>query len=879
MDNSPAEDGTPQPLRGSFALRISLAGLALATAFLLMLGGATYSVLRTEIHAGLARMLDREARAAADEVAEGLRNVSRKLDDIAENPIVANALADTGGRAPYVTEFFAGFATIGSMPVTVALADFTGRVTVSSGARGIVDSLEPRIAEAIERRLPASLIAQTDQFPALVLVKPVFIARTGSVEGAVVASIPVDRLLPLNWIARTSLFTAWVGRRGLRRGWETLGPPFGAAADRPSSGEQRVSALQPLPLDGPLADLNLLLFISAERKNFYAPLDRLTVLFTGLGAAMAVIVVGFCFWGARRLCAPLRDLERAAHAVVGTQSFGQRVTVHGHDEVARLGAAFNRMLARLEEDVVRRRASETALRESEARFRALIENAPAGVFLQDLDGRYLIVNEEFAQIHSTTPQEMIGRTLEHFVVPEFAARANGYMRLMLKTGQRHVHETSVPGPDGTTRHLLATRFPIPGDEEESFIGFGGILTDISEYKALQNQLAQAQKTETIGQLTWGIAHDFNNLLTVILGNSESLVESLGTDSPLVLLAERNVVAAQRAAELTEQLLAYARQQQLEMKTFDANALIVGLQNLLRRTLEESIRLDTDLASDLWPVAADPTRLETALLNLVLNARDAMPNGGRVLIRSSNAALDEAYTRYRDGLRVGDYVKIAVEDTGCGMSPEVAAKVFDPFFTTKEVGKGTGLGLSMVYGFANQSGGHVNIYSEPGHGTVVTLYLPRSSAGEVGSDGPEKGTVEMTTGAGETVLVVEDHDLVREHISGQLERLGYLVVAAANGQAALEIIEGETPVDLVFTDLVMPGGLDGVELAAMIRRQRPDLPVLLTSGYDQGRLSKGDVEANNTKLLQKPYTAATLARSIRDALSSGQERSPAATAPR
>jgi PAS domain S-box-containing protein len=382
------------------------------------------------------------------------------------------------------------------------------------------------------------------------------------------------------------------------------------------------------------------------------------------------------------------------------------------------------------------------------------------------------------------------------------------------------------------------------------------------------QLRAAQRMEAIGQLTGGVAHDFNNLLTVILGNAEMLVEGLTDDAQLRMLAEMTQTAAQRGAELTQRLLAFARRQPLDPAAVDVNALLGSMDALLRRTLGDEVEVELVRGGGLWRALVDAPQLENALLNLCLNARDAMPDGGRLTIETANAALDDAYAREAEEVEPGQYVMIAVSDTGVGMTEEVRARAFDPFFTTKAVGRGSGLGLSMVFGFVKQSRGHVRLYSEPGQGTTVRLYLPRAAAEPpaVASAVPEG----LPRGA-EAVLLVEDDTQVREHAARLLESLGYRVLAAPDGPSALALLREGKAVDLLFTDVVMPGGMNGRELADAARALRPGLPVLFTSGYTEnaivhhGRLDRGVL------LLAKPYRRGELAAKLRQALD-GMERS-------
>jgi PAS domain S-box-containing protein len=392
-----------------------------------------------------------------------------------------------------------------------------------------------------------------------------------------------------------------------------------------------------------------------------------------------------------------------------------------------------------------------------------------------------------------------------------------------------------------------------------------IKTDVTQRLALELQLQQAQRLEAVGQLTGGVAHDFNNLLTVIQGNAELLVEHL-TDqaalAPLAQMAQMVSTAALRGAELTQRLLAFARKQPLQPQSVDAHQLLAGMDALLRRTLPEDIELELVRAAGLWPMLADPVQVESAVLNLVLNARDAMPHGGKITLETANAWIDQDYAERHIDVLPGQYVLISVSDTGVGMSGAELTRAFEPFFTTKGVGKGTGLGLSMVYGFAKQSRGHVKLYSEPGQGTTARLYLPRADGVGVPAAAAAANRTHGDLRGTATLLVVEDDDLVRRFATDLLRGLGYEVLAAENGVAALGLLRGRDDVELLFTDVVMPGGMNGRQLADAALALRPHMKVLFTSGYTEnaivhhGRLDRG------VYLLAKPYRAVDLARKLR-----------------
>jgi signal transduction histidine kinase len=385
-----------------------------------------------------------------------------------------------------------------------------------------------------------------------------------------------------------------------------------------------------------------------------------------------------------------------------------------------------------------------------------------------------------------------------------------------------------------------------------------------EIEVTEAQVRQAQKMEAIGQLTGGVAHDFNNLLTVITGTIEILAEAVSDRPQLAQIVEMISAAAARGADLTQHLLAFARRQPLQPRSTDVNALVIDAARLLRPTLGEQIEIESMLAHDSAPALIDPSQLSTAILNLALNARDAMPDGGKLTLETRNVVLDENYAGMNPEVIPGNYVMIAVSDTGEGIPRSLLDKVIEPFFTTKGVGKGSGLGLSMVYGFVKQSNGHIKIYSEEGHGTSVKLYLPQAKV--LADSPPVKACISELERGDEAILIVEDDALVREYVVTQVGRLGYGTLAASNAAEALAIIDGPQRVDLLFTDVIMPG-MNGRQLATEALKRRPQLKVLYTSGYTEnaivhhGRLDAGVL------LLPKPYIGSDLARMIKTALAS------------
>ncbi|MAU59435.1 MAG: hypothetical protein CMI62_01755 [Parvibaculum sp.] len=509
----------------------------------------------------------------------------------------------------------------------------------------------------------------------------------------------------------------------------------------------------------------------------------------------------------------------------------------------------------------RLQALETAslsLRQNDERLRQLFDSSGTGIGYLGINGAIQSCNNTFLEI--TRFDASLGRSFEELLHPEDRGKwLEDFRSLSNRERTSFDFEGRLAGKGPNARKIHANFVFTPASRllPESIMF---ICRDVTAQRAAEENLRQSQKIESLGQLTGGIAHDFNNLLTVILGNGEMLERDETINPRSRQLAQTVVTAAERGADLTKRLLAFARRQPLEPKVIDVNKLIHGIEGLLRRTLNEDIDLEIAGAGGLWRAEIDPGQLEAALVNLAVNARDAMPDGGRLTIETSNATLDDSYADAHSDVTPGQYVMVSVTDTGSGMSKETLERAFEPFFTTKGAGRGSGLGLSMVFGFVKQSGGHAKIYSELGEGTCVKIYLPRSQAESDAAyqPGPERPE---STGT-EHVLVVEDDELVRQNVLRQLADLGYRVTGAENGVKALDILKSDASIDLLFTDVVMPGGMNGRQLAEAAVKFRPSLKVLFTSGYTenaivhQGRLDRG------VQLLSKPYRREELAAKIR-----------------
>ncbi|MGY8633377.1 PAS domain S-box protein [Bradyrhizobium sp. 14AA] len=497
--------------------------------------------------------------------------------------------------------------------------------------------------------------------------------------------------------------------------------------------------------------------------------------------------------------------------------------------------------------------AQRAMRESVTRLTAIVETAVDGVMLFDAQDRILLFNPACERLFGYRADEVMNRSVR-MLMPEAGAVRDGHAGHFATAG-----EAIGLRKDGST---FAMDVSVGKARQDGELIFVGIVHDLTMRKLTEQQLQQAQKMETVGQLSGGIAHDFNNLLTVIIGNAEHLSEQLKARPDLRRFSEDICLSGERGAELTQRLLAFSRRQLLQPQTIDCRGLLESMFKLLKRTLRENIEIRTTSGPGTIMAFADRAQLESAVLNLALNAQDAMPAGGHLTLSTELAAIDDDYRALHPEVASGSYALISVTDDGEGMTPDIIERAFEPFFTTKEVGKGSGLGLSMVYGFAKQSNGHVSIYSETDLGTTVRIYLPRTEAGHSltdlsdGEDSAPRGY--------ETILVAEDDPFVRSSAIRRVEALGYRVVAAVNGKEALQLLRTDPSIDMLFTDIVMPGGMSGWELADQARRIRPGLPVLYTSGYALDTLVEQGRAHAQSVLLTKPYRKVELAQRIRDA---------------
>lgn len=520
-----------------------------------------------------------------------------------------------------------------------------------------------------------------------------------------------------------------------------------------------------------------------------------------------------------------------------------------------------------------RQQAQPQLREQHL-LQAIFNQIPDALLVTDLSGRIVLCNPAVSDVFGATPEELIGRELVSLCESQAECdKLKAYIDVAL---QHQAQAQRAPVQPLLMRYRRSPGGSFPAqviasplrDQGNAFVGIVSLSRDITAQVEREEALHKSQRLEALGQLTGGIAHDFNNLLTIITGNLELLDFEIENDDHRDLINRANS-AALMGGRLTSRLLTFARRRRLEPVLIDLNEQVMSMAELLRRTLGENLAFATLLAPRLWLVRADPSEVENAVLNLAINARDAMPSGGRLVVETRNVVLAEKDLIGETSAKPGEYVRLTVTDSGVGMPPEVLSRAFEPFFTTKAPGKGTGLGLSVLYGFVHQSGGHVRIDSTAGKGTTVTIYLPRTAAEKDARPDLPRRTGGEVSAQNETVLLVEDNDDVRAVTARRLRRLGYTVVAAEHGQRAIEILEGDTHVDMVFSDIVMPGNISGFDLALWVRQNRPSLPILLTTGFTEEMEKADEMGLRDVEIVRKPYESEVLSAALRKTLTAAR----------
>jgi len=622
----------------------------------------------------------------------------------------------------------------------------------------------------------------------------------------------------------------------------------------------------------------VVLRVEKPRDIFAQGLDTIQLLVTSL------LVIGLCFGASMAVLLERLLLARLARLIADVNRIGSRsdvtarVAANGRDELASLAGALNKMLDALQHSQTELRESVTQQKLAADRLRlqaAALDSAANAIVLTDRAGTIEWVNPAFTRLTGYTFAEVYGEVWSALKAGSHEPAVYDELWQTVLSGKVWQGELVSRRKDETEYTARMTIAPV-ADEQGQVAHFIAIKEDITEQKTLQEQFLQAQKVEAVGRLAGGVAHDFNNILTAINGYTELLLRKLPPEDPRFRLAEQIRKSAERASGLTRQLLAFSRKQALQPRILNLSNVVTDIEKMLRRLIGEDIELHTIRGAAVGNVRADPAQIEQVIMNLAVNARDAMTNGGKLIIEVARATLHEDYTRQHGDVEPGEYVMLSVTDTGSGMTDEVRAHIFEPFFTTKPQGKGTGLGLATCYGIVKQSGGHIDVFTELGKGTTFRIYLPRVDADA--DQQPEKPKLLDWASGKETILVAEDEPDVRNLTVGILRDLGYRVMEASNGKEGIRVAEENATdrIDLLFTDIVMPQ-LDGKQLADWFGTARPDTKVLFTSGYTADAMIQHGISEDRIAFLEKPFTPEVLAQRVREVLD-GRESGPAGSSP-
>ncbi len=647
---------------------------------------------------------------------------------------------------------------------------------------------------------------------------------------------------------------ARLGRERYSRGVHSLGIDAAVNGGSGSGAYRNYNAVPVIGVYRWLEDRELALLIEISQREAFRGARMQAVILTVVGLSLGTVLALGVYWLARRITNPILAVQQAALRV-SSGDLDAKAPVLTEDEIGKLAESFNRMTVRLKELY-------GEVKRKEEHFRSLIESATDVILVMDARGVLSYISPSVERVVGYRAEELLGSDPFELVHPEEQQRLRTeYLRLLGANETVLGHASlRVRHKAGGWRVVEASGRNLLGHPAIS--GFVITARDITTRQQLEEKLLQAQKMEAVGRLAGGVAHDFNNLLTALIGYADLLQQQPQLDAESLDYVGEIKNSADRAAALTQQLLAYSRKQILQLRLIDLNILVANMLNMLKRLIGENIELSSRMASGIKQVKADPNQLERVIMNLTVNARDAMPKGGTILFETDNVVLDAEYCRQFPELIPGEYVMLAVSDTGCGMEAEILTKIFDPFFTTKKGGKGTGLGLAMVYGIIKQSGGHITVCSEPGRGCTFRIYLPAAGADETErqSELPRR---RLPQGS-ETILVVEDEQSARKIIGLILGQAGYQVYSAENAQEAMHCAETAGHLDLLLTDVVLPG-MDGKSLAEALLAARPKLKVLYISGYTEDAIVHHGVVSEGIAFLQKPFTPEVLARKVREVL--------------
>ena len=597
----------------------------------------------------------------------------------------------------------------------------------------------------------------------------------------------------------------------------------------------------------------LKLFAASSNDEFITQIDK-----TFGDGAIDVFIGGLCaYWEDKRVFRAEANFHRLdgkdINAIV---SYQIPDTAEGYKSIA---------VSIL--DITESKQAEDALREREVHMRTLVETLPDLVWLKDPEGIFLNCNQKFERLYGAKQSEIVGKTDYDFVDKELADFFREKDKAVMAAAKSRVNEEEVSfADDGHTEQLETVKTPM-FDADGRLIGVLGVGRDITERKQTELALRRSQKMDAVGQLTGGIAHDFNNIINIITGNLDLLERHIPDDETTQKRINNINKSAQRAADLTRQLLSFSRRQAEQIEKTDISFIIHEMDSLITRSVTPQVEVDHLNAADLWQTEIDPGDFEDSLLNLVLNARDAMDGQGRLVIGTRNCTLDAEYCAQNSAAKPGDYVELSISDSGNGIAADHLEHIFEPFFTTKEPGKGTGLGLSMVYGFIQRCNGHIKVVSEQDVGTTFRLYMPRSKLVSQVQTRHMKQT-ESPSGGNETILIVDDEEALRELIEVSLKELGYRILTAGNGVQALKILSETPQINLLISDVIMPGGLNGYELAEQATVINPQLKVILASGYSESVLASNSRKNFSAILLNKPYSLAELAQQVKTVLETG-----------
>jgi PAS domain S-box-containing protein len=631
-----------------------------------------------------------------------------------------------------------------------------------------------------------------------------------------------------------------------------------------SDQSDRLALFQPINLNGNQIG-TLYILASTEELNERLMLFYLIVFLVTLFASIIAFLLVMALQ--KYITAPLIKLKDIADNISINGNYERELPEAGNDEIGSLYRSFSRMMDKIQLRETERDSAELTLKQSENRFRTLVQNAPVCIHEMDLKGRLTSMNPSGLKMMSLDNESSInGLVYLDTVCEEERKNVESLLSEALKGTSNFFEFKSVSQKNP---HYFSSSFVPIKDDHGQVKRLMGITVDITENKLNEVALLRAQKMDAIGQLTGGIAHDFNNILGIIMGNLDILKMSLEGNEQAVSRIDRALKGTQRGADITRHLLSFSRIGSKETVRTNVNSVIENIDELVAKSLTVLIEVQTHLSENLWPVNVDPGDFEDAILNLSLNAKDAMPKGGTLIIETSNKVLDDKYAALNPESSSGDFVMVSVSDDGIGMSKEVKAKVLEPFFTTKKLGAGTGLGLSMVYSFVKRSGGHIDIYSELGQGTTFNLFIPRAKPNDKVDISKKSAPTEPPMG-NETVLIVDDEEALVEIATDYVSSLGYKVLSALNAQQALDIIEENNAIDLIFSDIIMPGNMDGYQLAERLHKIDPQYKILLTSGFTKKR---DEQPINENKFmcdlvknrLHKPYSLSELAHNIRRVL--------------